>query len=297
MTDPGSARERTRVMDTAVMQGAMVVLAQFGLKVLGAIALWVVGRWLIRFGVRLLVRSLKYPFDQTVAGYLGTATSVLLNVALIVAILGFFGIETTTFAALVAGIGVAIGAAWSGLLAHLAAGVFLLILRPFKVGDLISAGGMLGTVEEIGLFVTRISTLDNVQTFISNSRVFADTIQNFSANPYRRVDLVAQLNHAVDHRAATQLLRERLRSVPNVLSAPAPDLEILQFTPLGPVLAVRPYCANQHYWQVYFDTNRAIRETFGQAGFPPAEQPIVVRSNGEFAPAVSGAAGRGRMSA
>ena len=131
----------------------------------------------------MLVRTLKYPFDQTVAGYIGTATSVLLNIALIVALLGFFGIETTTFAALMAGVGIAIGAAWSGLLAHLAAGIFLLILRPFKAGDFISAGGMMGTVEEIGLFVTRINTLDNVQTYVSNSRVFADTIQNFSANP------------------------------------------------------------------------------------------------------------------
>jgi Mechanosensitive ion channel len=175
--------------------------------VIGAIALWVVGRALIRFGVRLLVRSLKYPFDQTVAGYIGTATLVLLNIALIVAILGFFGVETTTFAALMAGVGVAIGAAWSGLLAHLAASVFLLILRPFKVGDFISAGGVQGTVEEIGLFITRLNTHDNIQTYVSNSRVFGDTIQNFSANAYRRVDLVAQIHNAVDHATAIRVLR------------------------------------------------------------------------------------------
>jgi small conductance mechanosensitive channel len=269
-------------MDTGVVQSAIPLLTYFALKVVGAIVLWFVGRWLIRFAVKLLVRSLKYPFDPTVARYVGTAVSVLLNIALIVAILGFFGIETTTFAALMAGVGIAIGAAWSGLLANLAAGVFLLILRPFKVGDLISAGGMLGTVEEIGLFVTRISTLDNVQTFISNGKVFSDTIQNFSANPYRRVDLVAQLHHTVDHGEAIRRLRERLARIPNVKSEPKPDVEILQFTPLGPMLAVRPYCANEHYWQVYFDTNRVIRETFGEAGFPAAEQPIVVRSIGDM---------------
>src|SRR5512134_449593 len=131
-----------------MIQAAVPVVTFFALKVVGALVLWLVGRWLIRFAVRLLVRSLKYPFDQTVAGYIGTATSVLLNIALIVAILGFFGIETTTFAALMAGVGIAIGAAWSGLLAHLAAGVFLLILRPFKVGDFITAGRVQGTVEE-----------------------------------------------------------------------------------------------------------------------------------------------------
>jgi small conductance mechanosensitive channel len=268
-------------MDTSMVHTAIPLLTQFALKVVGAIALWVIGRALIRFAVRMLVRSLKYPFDQTVAAYIGTATSVLLNIALIVAILGFFGVETTSFAALMAGVGVAIGAAWSGLLAHLAAGVFILILRPFKVGDFISAGGMQGTVEEIGLFVTRINTLDNVQTYISNSRVFADTIQNFSANPYRRVDLVAQLHNAVDHVAAMRILRERLAKIPNIVPAPRPDIEIVQFNPLGPVLAVRPYCANDHYWQVYFDTNRAIREAFGEAGFPAAEQPIVVRTDGQ----------------
>ncbi len=268
-------------MDPTMIQTAIPVLTQFALKVVGAIVLWVIGRALIRFAVRLLVRSLKYPFDQTVAGYVGTAMSVLLNIALIVAILGFFGIETTTFAALMAGVGVAIGAAWSGLLAHLAAGVFLLILRPFKVGDFVSAGGTVGTVDEIGLFVTRITTLDNVQTYVSNSRVFADTIQNFSANPYRRVDLLAQLHNAVDHATAIHVLRERLAKIPHIVADPKPDVEILQFNPLGPVLAVRPYCNNDHYWQVYFDTNRAIREAFGEAGFPAAEQPIVVRTDGQ----------------
>jgi small conductance mechanosensitive channel len=270
-------------MDTSMVQAAVPLVIQFAFKVVGAIALWVIGRALIRFAVRLLVRSLKQPFDQTVAAYIGTATSVLLNIALIVAILGFFGIETTTFAALMAGVGIAIGAAWSGLLAHLAAGVFLLILRPFKVGDFIAAGGMQGTVEEVGLFVTRITTLDNVATYVSNGKVFSDTIQNFTANRYRRVDLVAQLHNAVDHVRAIHLLRERLAKISNVMSEPRPDVEILSFNPLGPMLAVRPYCANEHYWQVYFDTNRAIRETFGEAGFPPAEQPIFVRTNGERA--------------
>jgi small conductance mechanosensitive channel len=261
-----------------VIQSAVPLLTQFVLKVIGALAIWIIGRQLIKLGVTLLVRSLKYPFDQTVASYIGTAVKVILTITLIVAILGFFGVETTSFAALLAGVGLAIGAAWSGLLAHLAAGVFLLILRPFKVGDVISAAGVLGTVEEIGLFVTTINTLDNVHTFVGNNRLFSDTIQNFSANPYRRVDLVAQLDNTVDPAVATRLLGERLAQIPNVKPSPKPDVEILQFTPLGPVLAVRPYCDNDHYWQVYFDTNRTIRETFGAAGFTAPEQRVLVRS-------------------
>ena len=261
-----------------VVQSAIPLLTAFGLKVVGAIVLWVIGRKLIEFGRRMVVRSLKYPFDQTVATYIGTAVSVILNIALIIAILGFFGIETTSFAALLAGVGVAIGAAWSGLLANLAAGVFLLVLRPFKVGDFISAGGTLGTVDEIGLFVTTMTTLDNVRTFVGNGKVLGDNIQNFTANPYRRVDLVAQLDNSVSHTDAIRLLKERLRRIPNVVAEPAPDVEILTFTPLGPVLAVRPYCHNEHYWQVYFDTNRAIREVGGDAGFPAPQQHVFVRS-------------------
>src|SRR6185437_4462774 len=111
------------------VQSAIPLLTVFGLKVVGAIILWVIGRKLIGFARVLIVRSLKAPFDQTVATYIGTAVSVTLTIAL----LSFFGVETTSFAALLAGVGIAIGAAWSGLLANLAAGVFLLILRPFKV--------------------------------------------------------------------------------------------------------------------------------------------------------------------
>jgi small conductance mechanosensitive channel len=265
---------------TQVVQSTVPLVTTFALKVLGAIVIWLIARRVIDFVARLVVRSLKYPFDQTVAGYIGTAVSVLLNIGLILGILGYFGVETTSFAALLAGVGIAIGAAWSGLLANLAAGIFLLVLRPFKIADFVQAGGVIGTIEEIGLFVATINTPDNIRTFVGNAKILGDNIQNFTANPFRRVDLVAQLHNSVDHQAAIRLLKERLARIPNVLAAPAPDVEILSFTPLGPVLAVRPYCNNQHYWQVYFDTNRAIRESFGEAGFPAPEQNVFVRSAG-----------------
>jgi small conductance mechanosensitive channel len=266
-------------MDPAqFLHSAVPLLTLFALKVIGALVIWIIGRKVIQLVSRLVVRSLRYPFDQTVAAYIGTAVSVLLTIGLILALLGFFGIETTSFAALLAGVGLAIGAAWSGLLANLAAGIFLLILRPFKVGDVIAGGGVLGTVSDVGLFVTSITTLDNVRTYVGNNKLFGDNIQNFSANPYRRVDLVAQLDHRVDHAEAIRLLKQRLAAIPNVLDAPAADVEILTFSAMGPVLAVRPYCSNAHYWQVYFDTNRAIRETFGEAGFPAPEQHLAVRS-------------------
>src|SRR5262245_61486297 len=267
-------------MSPTVAQATALLIANFALKALGAIVLWLVARRVIAYVARLVVRRLKYPFDQTVAGYIGTAVVILLNIGLVLGILGLFGVETTSFAALLAGAGVAIGAAWGGLLANMAAGVALLVLRPFKVGDVIQAGGVVGAVQEIGLFATTIDTGDNVRTFAGNNKIVSENIQNFTANPYRRVDLVAQLHNAVDPQAAAQVLRAALARIPNVVKQPAPDVEILTFTPLGPVLAVRPYCHNDHYWQVYFDTNRTIQASFGQAGFPAPEQPVLVRSAG-----------------
>ena len=161
--------------------------------------------------------------------------------------------------------GVAIGVAWGGLLANFAAGAFLVFLRPFKAGDAVTAGGVTGTVDSIGLFGTIINTPDNVLTIVANNKIFSETIQNFSANPYRRVDLTAAINNTVDHRDAIRLLKSQLSTIPNVLATPAPEVDILQFTATGPLLCVRPYCANAHYSQVYFDTNRLIGEAFGQA--------------------------------
>lgn len=263
----------------SIAQSILASLAQMGLKVLWALVLWLVGRRLIGFSVNMLRAALhRQSVDPTLIRYLGSAVTVLLNIALVVALLGYFGIETTTFAALIAGAGVAIGAAWAGLLSNFAAGVFLIILQPFKTGDFVTAGGVTGTVKEVGLFATSIDTPDNVLSVVGNGRIFADTIQNFSANPFRRVDLTAQLHHSVDPAAAVRLLKERIAQIPNVLAQPAPDVEILTFNLAGPVLAVRPYCHNSHYWQVYFDTNRTIRGAFGEAGFPVPEQHYVVQS-------------------
>jgi small conductance mechanosensitive channel len=261
-----------------MMQTVTTVLTTVGLRLLGAIAIWIVGRWLIGLVLRMMGTGLrKQQIDPTLIRYIHSAVAALLNIVLVIAILGLFGVETTSFAALIAAAGVAIGVAWSGLLSNFAGGVFLVILQPFKVGDAITASGVTGTVEEIGLFVTTINTPDNVKTIVGNGKIFADTIQNFSANPYRRVELTAQLAHGVDPQAAIALLKPALLQVPNVMGEPAPDVEILTFNLSGAVLAVRPYCNNEHYWQVYFDTNRLIGDTFARAGFPVPEQHYAVR--------------------
>src|SRR5215467_754438 len=210
---------------TAITQTVTTMLTTVGLKILGAIAIWVIGRWLIALALRLIGGMLsKQKIDPTLARYIHSATAALLTIVLVVAILGFFGVETTSFAALLAAAGVAIGMAWSGLLANFAGGVFLVILQPFKVGDFVTAAGVTGTVEEIGLFATTLSTPDNVKTMVGNGKVFGDTIQNFSANPYRRVELTAQLAHGVDPAAAIAQLKPALAKLPNVIAEPAPDL-------------------------------------------------------------------------
>ncbi|MGA7969977.1 MAG: mechanosensitive ion channel family protein [Terriglobales bacterium] len=268
---------------TAMTQTVTAVLTAVGLKILGAIVLWMIGRWLISLSLRLIGSALrKQKIDPTLIRYIHSGVGALLNIVLVVAILGFFGVETTSFAALIAAAGVAIGMAWSGLLSNFAGGVFLVILQPFKVGDFVTAAGVTGTIEEIGLFATTLNTPDNVKTIVGNGKVFGDTIQNFSANAYRRVELTAQLAHGVDPQEAVALLKPAIAKIPNVLSAPAPDVEIITFNLAGPVLAVRPYCSNAHYWQVYFDTNRLIRDTFTQAGFPVPEQHYSVRGGDEL---------------
>jgi small conductance mechanosensitive channel len=255
------------------------VALAFGLKVLGALVVWIVGRMLIGFAVKLTSAALnRQKVDPTLTRYVGSIVGVMLNVILVVAILGYFGVETTSFAALVAGVGIAIGAAWGGLLSNFAAGAFLVVLRPYKLGDYISAGGVEGTVEQLGLFGTSIVTPDNVYTVVGNAKIFGDNIKNFSTNPYRRVDLSAQIAHSVDTADAVARLKAAVGRVPNVLAEPAPDVEILNFNERGTVLVVRPYCNTDHYWQVYFDTNRVIRETFAAAGYPVPEAHQVTRS-------------------
>lgn len=203
--------------------------ADFGLKILGAIAAWVLGRWLINLTVSLIGGGMERAkkLDQTLIRYLKSIIGVALTVVLILAILDIFGVKTTSFAALLAGAGLAIGAAWSGLLAHFAAGVFLQVLRPYKVGDFISAGGTTGTVKELGLFATTILTPDNVTTVVGNNKVFSDNIQNFSHEPFRRVDCVAKVANSVDVQDAMARLRVAVAAIPNVVTSPAPDVEIL----------------------------------------------------------------------
>ncbi len=249
-----------------------------GIKILAALAFWVIGRWLIgRITAAMRAAMNRNSVDPMLVKYLASVVGVILNIALVIGILGYFGIETTSFAALLAGAGVAIGAAWSGMLGNFAAGAFMLVLRPFKIGDVVSLAGLTGRVHELGLFGTTILTPDNVLTVVGNGKIFGDVIQNYSAMPVRRVERTAQLAGGVDTKDAMERIRAALAKIPNVAETPAPEVNLLDMTLVGPVIAVRPYTHNDHYWQVYFDTNEAIARVGREAGWPAPTPVQIVR--------------------
>ena len=207
---------------------------ELALKVLAAIAFWVIGRWLIgRVLVMLQAAMNRNEIDPTLTKYLGSIIAVALNIALVLGILGYFGIQTTSVAAMLAGAGVAIGAAWSGMLGNFAAGAFMLVLRPFKVGDFVQVAGITGTVHELGLFGTTLITPDNVLTLVGNGKIFSDNIMNYSSRPTRRVERVMQVAGAVDPLEAITGLRTAMLAVANVASeptpAPKPATKMIQF--------------------------------------------------------------------
>jgi small conductance mechanosensitive channel len=270
--------------DTLVNEASSFVnayLIPFGWKILGGVAVWIVGSWIVRIASAAFGRALTARHvDPTLSRYLEASANVLMKVLVLIAVFSVLGIETTSFAALLAAVGIAIGAAWAGLLANFAAGIFLMTLRPFKVGDMITVAGVTGDVREIGLFVTALDTADNVRIYVGNNKIFSDTIHNYTTNPHRRVDLTAQIAHGVDPYDAIKRLADRVAKIPNVLAQPAPSVEILEFNPMGAVIAVRPFCHNDHYWQVFFDTNKAINDVGAAAGYAVPETRQAVRQVG-----------------
>ena len=257
-------------MDMQALQTFLsTTVTELAVKILAAIAFWIVGRWLIGKVVSIMQAAMnRNHVDPTLTKYLGSIVAIALNIALVLGILGYFGIQTTSFAAMLAGAGVAIGAAWSGMLGNFAAGAFMLVLRPFKVGDFVQVGGITGTVHELGLFGTTLITPDNVFTLVGNGKVFGDTVFNYSARPSRRVERTAQLAGSVDPIDAIARLKAAVAAIPNVVTSPAPEVSLLDINLVGTVIAVRPYCHTDHYWQVYFDTNEAIVRTAKEAGWP-----------------------------
>jgi small conductance mechanosensitive channel len=247
-------------------------------SLLGAVVIWIIGSYAIRIIRKVIQRTLnRRQVDPTLALYADSVLNVVLLILLIITVLGTMGVNTFTFAGILTAAALAIGTAWSGLLANFAAGIFMVALRPFKVGEAVTAGGVTGSVTEIGLFVTTLNTGDNIRVMVGNNKIFSDTIFNYSHNAYRRVDLRGQIAHGVDPQDAIARLKARIAKIPKVMSDPAPSVEILEFNATGTVIAVRPFCNNNDYWDVYFATNAAIAEVSATAKYPVPEERRAVR--------------------
>jgi small conductance mechanosensitive channel len=234
-------------------------LSEYGLKLVGALAVWIIGRAFIKFGLGILVARLeKQKVDHTIVGYARNTLAVALNIALAVVLMGVLGIETASFAAFIAGAGLAIGAAWSGLLSNFAAGAFLVVLRPFKVGDHVTTAGITGTILEVGLFTTTLLTQDNVRTFIGNSKVLGSILRNYHANPTRRIELIGTAHRHADLPALLLTCKEALAATPGVLATPAPEVELISFDATHLKLAIRPYTHPDSYWATLFAATTAL---------------------------------------
>ncbi|MFJ3046923.1 mechanosensitive ion channel family protein [Herbaspirillum chlorophenolicum] len=253
-------------------------LVPFGLKVIAAIAIWIIGGILINTLAKVVRRVLTArQLEATLINYAISVTHVVLRILLVMGILEVCGIPTTSFAAMIGAVGVALGVAWSGLLANFAAGIFLVVLRPFKVGDYITAAGQTGTVSDIGLVTTTMTTDNNLRVIIGNNKLFSDNIINFNVNATRRTDLRCQIAYGVNPQEAIARLMERVKAIPNVLETPAPSIVILEFNATGTLLALRIYASTPNFGQVSNDVQNAIAEVCLKQGWPaPATYQVAV---------------------
>ncbi len=240
-------------------------------KLAAAIVAWVVGRWLIKLIKKILTRLLvsNDKVDTTISKYITSFSSVVLTIGLVMAILGYLGVHTTSFAALLAGAGLAVGTAWGGLLTHFSAGVFLQVLRPFKVGDYVNVGGIEGDVLELGLFGTTVLSTDHVTTIIGNNKVFSEVIKNYSNQAYRRTNCTVLIDHSVPLADAINRLNKGLKKLPMALQTPAPEVGVLEINHDGVRLAVRPFCDTKDHMRLCFALYQMVDQIFREAGYPP----------------------------
>jgi small conductance mechanosensitive channel len=233
-----------------------------------ALAIFVAALWLSSWARgRIIKVSEKSPrFDVTLARFLGSLARYAVLAIAVIFILGRFGIETTSLAALVGAIGLAIGFALQGSLANLAAGVMLIAFRPFKAGDYVSAGGQSGTVDEITLFTTEMTTPDNVKIIVPNGDVFSGAITNFSHYDTRRCDLVFGVSYGTDLKKAETIITEVVTKDERVMSDPAPFVKVTNLGDSSVDFTVRAWCAAGDYWDLKFDLTRTVKEAFDAQG-------------------------------
>ena len=239
----------------------------YGIKIIGAIVIWIVGFWVIKKIMKGIKKVMsKKDYDESLQKFLLNLINWILKILLAVVILGKLGVETTSFAAILAAAGLAIGMALQGSLGNFAGGVLLMIFKPIKIGDLIEAQGELGVVKEIEIFTTKILTPTNKEVIIPNGALSNGNITNYTTEGHLRVDLTIGVSYDADIKQTKDVLMNVLTSNPKVMQDPAPSVNVSELADSSVNFAVRPFAKIENYWDVYFGITEECKLALDAAG-------------------------------
>ena len=239
----------------------------WGINIILALAVFVIGRWLASMIVRGVKRLMKKAnMDRALIGFLSSILNAVLLVVVVIAALEQLGVNTTSVLAVFAAAGLAVGLALKDSLSNFSAGVMLIIFKPFKVGDFVEAAGISGVVEVIRIFNTQLRTGDNREIIVPNAQIYGGIITNFSAREQRRIDLVIGIGYEDDIRTAKQILKEILQAEERVLKEPTPVILVSELGESSVDLAVRPWVNSADYWDVRSDLLETIKREFDAKG-------------------------------
>ena len=242
-------------------------LAQYSMQILAAVVILVVGLWLAKKIKACFVSALnKKEVDPTLIGFFSSTLHGGLVLFIVIAAIGKLGVQTTSFVAVIGAAGLAVGLALQGSLSNFASGFLLILFKPFKVGDVIKAGGEAGVVVEVGILTTELKTPDNVKIIMPNSSIMGGSITNMSAHPTRRVDMVVGVGYGDDLNKAKQIMEDLLAADERVLKDPAPTVAVSNLGDSSVDFVVRPWVNSADYWAVKFDFTQAVKEKFDAEG-------------------------------
>ncbi|PQJ68963.1 mechanosensitive ion channel family protein [Polaribacter butkevichii] len=243
------------------------LIIEFTPKILVALAILIIGLLVIKLIVKTSRKVMnKGGIDLTLQKFLGNLIGWGLKILLIIAVISKLGVETTSFAAILAAAGLAVGLALQGSLANFAGGVLIMIFKPFKLGDLIEAQGEIGVVKEIEIFTTKLTGLSNKEIIIPNGTLSNGNIVNYTTEGTRRVDLTIGVSYDADIKQTKEVLMNVLTSHPKVLKDPAPGVTVSELADSSVNFAVRPWCKTEDYWNVYFDVTENVKLALDKAG-------------------------------
>ncbi|MFW6107413.1 MAG: mechanosensitive ion channel family protein [bacterium] len=251
----------------AIVQDVAVFIVTYGLQVLGAVLILVIG-WLAAKVLRSTVEKLmaRSQVDETLVRFVARLVHVAVWVFVLIAALSRLGVQTASFIAVVGAAGLAVGLALQGSLANFAAGVLLILFKPCKAGDYVEAAGVTGTIEEVGIFTTRLRSPDNKAIIVPNAKLTGENITNYTAKKTRRVDLVVGVAYDADLKHAREVFANALARDDRILEDPVPQIAVLELADSSVNFAVRPWVKTEDYWDVYFDTTEAIKVALDEAG-------------------------------